>query len=87
MGLTLLATALLCFSMRRHQRFVFRRTLPLMAERVLRGLGFVLLLTAACLFARLDGPLVGLTAFTGWLTLCVLAIAATVTVLTARQNS
>ncbi|MEM7217304.1 MAG: DUF3325 family protein [Pseudomonadota bacterium] len=84
-GLLLFANATLCFSMRRHQRLVFKELLARRVELALRGLGFALLAVAAWGFVARDGAMVGLAAFVGWFTLCMLVAAGTVTALSTQR--
>ncbi|MEM1436341.1 MAG: DUF3325 domain-containing protein [Pseudomonadota bacterium] len=81
----LFANAALCFSMKRHQRLVFTDQLSIRLERTLRGAGYGVLAVSAWVFVLLDGALVGLAAFTGWFTVCMVGVAGTVTLLSQRD--
>ena len=78
------ATAALCVAMRRHQGLLFSSELSVGRKRGLQSAGYAGLALAAFLFARAMGTLVGLTFFTGWFTVCMLATALTVTWLEER---
>ena len=82
--LAAVATAALCVAMRRHQGLLFSSALSVGRKRGLQSAGYAGLALAAFLFARAMGTLVGLTLFTGWFTVCMIATALTVTWLRER---
>ena len=83
--LAAVATAALCVAMRRHQGLLFSSELSAAGKRSLQLAGYAGLALAAFLFARTMGMLIGLTFFTGWFTVCMLATALTATWLQERQ--